>query len=100
MTTIALDVHVHIIPCAHLAGADGVVWDSESRDLCIDGRSIGPKALFEPMKLLDWMESQRIERSWISVPPPVYRQSLDKASSRLWTQRINRGLTAIADRYP
>lgn len=100
MTTIALDVHVHLVPAAHLAGADGVRWDPQGRDLRIDGRQLGPKALFEPSLLVEWMERQHIGRAWISVPPPVYRQRLEEARARDWALRLNEGLAEIEARYP
>jgi aminocarboxymuconate-semialdehyde decarboxylase len=100
MTTIALDVHVHIVPAGHLAGADGVTWNPQTRDLCIDAKPITFKDLFEPALLLAWMDHQRIERAWISVPPLVYRQQLDQAAGAGWTARLNEGLAAVAADHP
>lgn len=100
MDMIALDVHVHLIPAGHLDGADGVAWAPRTLDLHIDGKPVMPKELFEPMQLVAWMEDHGIDRAWISVPPLVYRQKLDAASSRDWTARLNAGLAAIAADYP
>jgi len=100
MSKIALDVHVHLIPADHLAGAAGVHWDPQSRDFRVEGSAIALKALFDPALLVAWMDQQRIERAWFSVPPPVYRQQLNVAAAREWSARINAGLISIADRYP
>lgn len=87
MTTIALDVHVHLVPATHLAGVEGVRWNPLDHDLRIDGIPLAPKALFEPSLLVRWMEHQHVERAWISVPPSVYRQRLEEAQARDWALR-------------
>ena len=98
--TIALDVHVHVVPAGHLAGTNGVAWNPQTRDLCIDGKPVTLKDLFEPSLLLAWMDRQRIDRAWISVPPLVYRQQLDEVASGEWAARLNEGLAAIAADHP
>lgn len=100
MTNIALDVHVHIVPAEQLAVADGVTWNPQTRDLCIDGKPVTLKDLFEPSLLLAWMDRQRVDRAWISVPPLVYRQQLDEVASGEWAARLNEGLAAIAADHP
>jgi aminocarboxymuconate-semialdehyde decarboxylase len=96
MTKISLDVHVHLVSPRHIAGMEGVSWDAAARSLSVDGKLVGPKGLFEPLRLLEWMDRQEIEKSWISVPPSVYRQQLDEAASGDWTARLNEGLADIA----
>lgn len=98
---IALDVHAHLIPVgAPLASVSGVSWDAATEKLVIDGHAIGIKALFHPDALIAWMDEQRVERAWISVPPPTYRPGLDATQAEAWTRLLNDGLAAIAAAYP
>lgn len=98
---IALDVHAHLIPVeAPLASVPGVSWDAATEKLVIDGHPIGIKALFYPEALIAWMDEQRVERAWISAPPPTYRPGLDAAQAEAWARLLNDGLTAIATAYP
>lgn len=98
---IALDVHAHLIPVeAPLTRVPGVSWDAASEKLVIDGHAIGIKALFHPEALIAWMDEQRVERTWISAPPPTYRPGLDAAQAEAWARLLNDGLAAIAAAYP
>jgi aminocarboxymuconate-semialdehyde decarboxylase len=97
---IALDVHAHLVPVRRLCDAPGVVWDEPSRQLHIDGTAIALRPLFDPGALIAWMDKNGVEQAWISVPPPVYRQSLAEPASRDWSSRINKGLEEIALGYP
>ena len=54
------------------------------------------KALFQPERLLAWMEDKRVEHAWVSVPPPVYRQHLTGRAGMMWTDYLNAGLERIA----
>jgi aminocarboxymuconate-semialdehyde decarboxylase len=92
---IALDVHAHLVPVRRLYDAPGIVWD-EVGQLHIDGKPLALAPLFDPGALIAWMDSNGVEQAWISVPPPIYRQSLDELASRDWTDRINEGLKQIA----
>jgi aminocarboxymuconate-semialdehyde decarboxylase len=95
---IALDVHAHLAPvvAAQLAECDGVEWDAAARVMHVDGHAVGMKALFEPAELLAWMDLNRVERAWVSAPPPLYRQQLAGAAARAWADYLNQGLAEIA----
>jgi aminocarboxymuconate-semialdehyde decarboxylase len=99
MDAILLDVHAHLIPidADALAAFDGVQWDAAARRLMVDGHAIGMAALFDPAALITWMDAERIEQAWISVPPPVYRPHLDEATALQWARYLNDGLRAIAE---
>jgi len=98
---IALDVHAHLIPVgAPLANVSGVSWDAATEKLVIDGHAIGIKALFHPEALIAWMDEQRVERAWISAPPPTYRPGLDATEAEAWARLLNDGLAAIAAAHP
>ena len=46
------------------------------------------------------MDEQRVERAWISIPPPLYRLELDAAATRTWVSYVNDGLDAMAAKFP
>lgn len=94
---IALDVHAHLAPLDRekLVHMEGVAWDAAAGALVIDGHLLGVKALHDPAALLQWMDAQRVDKAWISVPPPLYRQQLDAASARTWAEYLNAGLLDI-----
>ncbi|MDR3398868.1 MAG: amidohydrolase family protein [Pandoraea sp.] len=98
---IALDVHAHLAPIevAQLSTMPGVQWDGANRRLTLDGHTIGVSALFAPESLIAWMDEQGVERAWVSIPPPMYRETLDLESSRAWCAYVNRGLDDIGYRF-
>lgn len=96
--SILLDVHAHLIGFdgAALSRFSGVTWDPSLRKLAVDGHTIGLSDLFDPAALLAWMDENRVERAWISAPPPVYRQHLPAAEAARWAAALNDELLAIA----
>jgi aminocarboxymuconate-semialdehyde decarboxylase len=79
---IALDVHAHLAPGIP-AGASDV--------------EVGSPALFQRGALRGWMDEHGVERSWISIPPPLYRPQLHEAAAREWCVYVNEGLADLAD---
>ena len=100
--TIALDVHAHLAPVLkdRLTGIDGVTWSEEAGALTIDGYALAARSVYQPEALVAWMDEQRIERAWISIPPPLYRLELDAAATRTWVSYVNDGLDAMAAKFP
>jgi aminocarboxymuconate-semialdehyde decarboxylase len=98
---IALDVHAHIAPVLpdRLAGLAGVAWSAEAGAMTIDGYTLAAKSVYRPEALVAWMDEQRVERAWISIPPPLYRLGLGEAAARDWTLYANDGLDAAAARH-
>lgn len=96
--SIILDVHAHLAPVveARLAQVSGVEWDSDARIMHVDGHAVGVKPLFDPAELLGWMSRAGVERTWISAPPPLYRQQLQGDDARAWAAYLNDGLSSIA----
>jgi len=82
---IALDVHAHLAPVLkdRLAGIDGVSWNDADGAMTIDGYTLAAKSVYRPEALIAWMDEHRIERAWISVPPPLYRLGLDAERGQL-----------------
>ncbi len=98
---IALDVHAHLAPIdeAQLSSLPGVQWDRANRRLTLDGHTIGVSALFSPESLIAWMDEQGVAQAWVSIPPPMYRETLDPEASRAWCAYVNRGLDDIGYRF-
>lgn len=99
---IALDVHAHLAPVLkdRLADLPGVAWDESASALVIDGYTLAAKSVYRPDALVAWMDEQRVERAWISIPPPLYRLGLDAATMRDWVRYANDGLDAMAAQFP
>jgi len=99
---IALDVHAHLAPVLkdRLADIGGVTWSEEAGALTIDGYTLAAKSVYRPEALIAWMDEQRVERAWISVPPPLYRLGLETHAMRAWVRYANDGLDALAARFP
>lgn len=99
---IALDVHAHLAPIMpeRLTAFNGAAWDSGEMRLMLDGHAVGPKPLFQPAALIEWMDENNVDQAWISIPPPLYRQALAPEPARLWAEYVNDGLTTICDAHP
>jgi len=99
---IDVDVHAHLAPvnAARLATLPGVQWEQASESLMLDGHRIGMKALFHPERLIARMDAHGIRKSLISIPPPLYRQSLDAAAALVWTRYVNEEMSSIAAAHP
>ncbi len=98
---IALDVHAHLAPIVpdRLAAFDGAAWDADDMRLTLDDRTLGLKPLFKPDVLIGWMDDNGVEQAWVSVPPPLYRQTLAPAQASRWVDYVNAGLAAVCGAY-
>jgi aminocarboxymuconate-semialdehyde decarboxylase len=99
---IALDVHAHLAPVLpdRLGTIAGVEWNEDAGALTIDGYTLAAKSVYRPEALLAWMDEHRVDRAWISIPPPLYRLGLDEAAMRTWTHYANEGLDRLAAKRP
>ena len=99
---IALDVHAHLAPVLadRLGAIAGVDWSEDAGALTIDGYTLAAKSVYRPEALLAWMDEHRVDRAWISIPPPLYRLGLDEAAMRTWTHYANDGLDMLAAKRP
>jgi aminocarboxymuconate-semialdehyde decarboxylase len=99
---IALDVHAHLAPALpdRLSGIAGVSWNAQDGMMTIDGYTLAAKSVYRPEALIAWMDEHRVERAWISIPPPLYRLDLDAPAMRSWVLYVNDGLDALAARFP
>ena len=91
-----LDVHTHLVPihAERLAGFDGVRWLPDEYALLVDGHRIGIRSLFEPARLIAWMDRNGVRRALVSIPPLVYRQHLPEPQSITWVRYLNEELSA------
>ncbi len=98
MQTIALDIHAHIAPVVPgLAELPGVDWQPDKPSLSFaEGGALAAPSVFRPEALLAWMDKQRVQRAWISAPPPLYRLGLDEAATAQWVGYLNPALAAVA----
>jgi aminocarboxymuconate-semialdehyde decarboxylase len=99
---IALDVHAHLAPVLadRLGAIAGVDWSEDAGALTIDGYTLAAKSVYRPEALLAWMDEHRVDRAWISIPPPLYRLGLDETAMRAWTDYANDGLDMLAAKRP
>jgi aminocarboxymuconate-semialdehyde decarboxylase len=99
---IALDVHAHLAPVLadRLGAIAGVDWSEDAGALTIDGYTLAAKSVYRPEALLAWMDEHRVDRAWISIPPPLYRLGLDETAMRTWIHYANDGLDMLAAKRP
>ena len=98
---IRLDVHAHVVPFRRdlHSTIEGVEWTT-SGWLLVDGAELATPELYDTSALLRWMDAQRIEHAWISIPPTLYRPSLTTRAARRWTEAVNTALIAVAKQAP
>ncbi|WP_315834859.1 amidohydrolase family protein [Bradyrhizobium prioriisuperbiae] len=98
---IDLDVHTHLIPVhdGALSRFDGVVWDSDTQKLSIDGHAVGIKSLFHVKQLLAWMDAHDVAHAWVSIPPPAYRPHLPADEAAAWIRALNDGLATMVSKH-
>ncbi|MDR2853062.1 MAG: amidohydrolase [Burkholderiaceae bacterium] len=96
---IDLDIHTHLIPIHEdrLATMPGARWLADEHALMLDDRLIGLREMFEPQRLLEWMERYGVNRVLVSIPPAAYRQELPAQAARDWVCYLNDELFAITE---
>jgi len=99
---IDLDVHAHLAPInpVRLAELAGVQWCEQERVLQVDDNRVAIRDLFEPQRLIDWMDERDVRRALVSVPPPLYRQHLEPPQALAWVTYLNEELSAICAAHP
>ena len=99
---IALDVHAHLAPVLkdRIGTIAGVSWNDGDGTMTIDGYTLAAKSVYRPEALIAWMDEHRVERAWISIPPPLYRLALEAPAMREWVLYVNDGLDALAAGFP
>jgi aminocarboxymuconate-semialdehyde decarboxylase len=99
---IELDVHAHLAPInpARLSTLSGVQWREHDSVLQVDDHRVAIRDLFEPRRLIEWMDSHHVRRALVSIPPPLYRQHLDPSHALAWVRYLNEELSQIAATHP
>lgn len=96
-----VDVHAHLVPVEpNAVAAHSGVCVVDGGHLEIDGQVLGLDRLYQPDRLIEWMDANSIDIALVSAPPPVYRPQLDDAQAAAWTAYLNDGLAAIANQFP
>lgn len=93
---IRLDVHAHMIPLtqeqvAGPTGVPGVEW-APAGHCIVDGAPLKKRELYEPLKLIDWMDKNGVAEAWVSVPPTLYRENLEDGACIAWATLLNEAL--------
>jgi aminocarboxymuconate-semialdehyde decarboxylase len=73
----------------------GVHWREDERVLQVDDHRVGIRELFEPRRMIDWMDQREVRRALVSIPPPLYRQHLEAARALRWATYLNEELSGI-----
>jgi len=96
---IELDVHAHLAPInpSGLAKLNGVEWRAQEETLVLDGHRLGIKDLFHASRLLERMDKHGVRRALVSIPPPLYRQNLNREDALAWARYVNGEMLAIAN---
>lgn len=96
-----VDVHAHLAPinASRINELSGVSWTPETQELSLDGAVVGFKDLFFPERLLQWMDEHNVARALVSIPPPLYRQTLSPKASLEWVNYANEALLETCQRY-
>ena len=94
---IDLDVHTHLAPidAPRLLALAGVRWEAAVQALTLDGHAVRIADLFHPQRLIAWMDKHAVRRAWVSIPPPLYRQSLGAADALGWCTYVNEELLKV-----
>lgn len=95
----SVDVHTHLAPLLDEAvlGDLGVAYAAGVYE--VDGEGVGPAALYDVAGLTGWLAGVGVDRAWVSLPPPFFRQGLDAVLAAAWASAANDGVLArIADR--
>lgn len=91
-----IDFHAHLAPqlsSGRLGGFDLVEKDGL---YVIDGRAVGPRALYEPSSLVHYLETTRLSAALVSPSPPFFRQGLDAILCAQWVRALNYGIIKAA----
>jgi aminocarboxymuconate-semialdehyde decarboxylase len=78
---IRLDVHAHLVPLR----ADDLQ---------------GATQLYEPSKLIEWMDRHDVQEAWVSPPPSAYRAQLAEAEAADWARTLNRAMVECVREFP
>ncbi len=93
------DVHVHAVPPGLVerarGGLSGAVV-SDAGELVLDGTEVGLAALYDARQLQRSLDERGVDVGCVSIPPPLYRQTLSAGPARIWTQAVNDALGELA----
>ncbi len=93
-----IDFHVHLAPRLTDEGLGATsVSRAEDGKLVLDGHAVGPPPLYDPARLLGWLDTRGLDEAVVSPPPPFFRQGLDPDATVAWVRALNEGTLAAVD---
>lgn len=98
---VRLDIHAHLIPLIEeqLQGVPGVQWAQEGYAI-VDGVPMRRAELYQPHKLIAWMDQNGVSESWVSAPPTLYRAQLGAHESLGWATLLNHAMVSMTASHP
>jgi aminocarboxymuconate-semialdehyde decarboxylase len=93
-----IDLHTHLAPKFGETTPHGVADAGGS--LVVDGKHIGPDALYRPQSLVDHLDQAALDTAIVAPPPPFYRQHLPRQQAARWVRAVNDGMLAAVSAQP
>lgn len=90
------DIHVHLAPLLDTTASASLLGVEVGTDgrIAVDGHLVGLPKLYDVAALAAYVESARLDRAVVSLPPPFYRQQLSIDDARHWVRAVNDGVLA------
>jgi len=95
-----IDLHTHLAPKFGQTKPYPHGAADEGGSLVIDGKHIGPDALYRPQSLVDYLDQAALDTAIVTLPPPFYRQHLPKRQAAQWVRAVNDGMLAAVEAQP
>jgi aminocarboxymuconate-semialdehyde decarboxylase len=95
----SIDLHVHLAPALDPdePGLHGIGRAADGQ-LSVNGRPLGPPALYRPDDAEAYLDSVRLDEAVVSIPPPFFRQG--RADTARWVRAVNDGLLRVTAGRP
>lgn len=94
-----VDVHTHLAPLLSGPPVAGVARADDGRYV-VDGHLVGLPSLYDADRLCGWLGSVGMDRGWVSVPPPFFRQGQGAGETAAWVGAVNDGLLDRVSGHP
>ncbi|WP_225753249.1 amidohydrolase family protein [Actinotalea sp. Marseille-Q4924] len=89
------DVHTHLVPPIPAAVLASVGLDARDGAVAAGDHVVGPRDLYRPERLVEWLRGAGLDRALVSVPPPLYRQHDDPRVAAAWVRAVNDALLDV-----
>jgi aminocarboxymuconate-semialdehyde decarboxylase len=95
-----VDVHTHLAPVLDESVLRSGGLQEDGGRYVVDGHRVGVPALYDAPALVARLTSTGVDRAWVSIPPPFFRQGLDADGAIGWVRAANDGLMERISAYP